>query len=39
MGLSDVVQVAVPGAIEMIESLVGKLLPFENEMSAGLAPA
>ena len=38
MGLSEPVKAALPGAIEMIESLVDKLFELENK-SAGLAPA
>jgi hydrogenase maturation protease len=39
MGLSDPVQAAVPGAVEMIESLLGKLLQEEIKTKAGLALA
>ncbi len=38
-GLSEVVQAAVPKAVEMIEGLLSNLLRLENEYETGITPA
>jgi hydrogenase maturation protease len=39
MGLSDAVRAAVPKALELIESLLGRLLGLEKQSGADLVPA